>query len=356
MLKAIPFFASFITAIAVVAGIWLGGWYTFLTPLIVFVGLPIADVLAGQDATDVLPDRARSPLLENIVRLWAPVQLAVLGIALWTVSFGSLTALEVVGVLWSTALVSAGGAINAAHEMMHRKSRLDRALAEVLMTTVSYTHFCIEHVNGHHRYVGTPRDPATARLGQSVYAFYPQTVVGSLKSAIAIERKRNQHRGIGWFSWRNRLSRYAVVGVLSWAAVLAIFGPAGLLFHLAQGFLAFSQLEVINYVEHYGLMRREKARGRYEPIRSRHSWNANHRISNWWLFNLQRHADHHAQASRPYYNLRALDDGPQLPFSYPTALIVALVPPLWHAIMDHRAQAAGDGAIVHKSAAEGSAL
>lgn len=339
MLKALPFTMSFLTGATLFVGIALGGWFTFLTPLVVFVLLPVIDELVGHDLADTAEEGADSTHFDGVVRLWAPAQAVFLAGALAFLTWGGPTAVEGVGVVISLSLVTVGGAINAAHELMHRKSAFDRALAEFLMTTATYTHFCIEHVHGHHRNVSTPLDPASSKVGQSVYAFYPQAVVGSLKSAWSIESSRNERRGVSWFTWRNRLTRYVVDVVAIYAVIGLVFGWVGLAVMAVQSVIAFSLLEVINYVEHYGLQRNEVAPGRYEKVQPRHSWNANHRISNWWLFNLQRHADHHANASRPFHNLRAIEEGPQLPFSYPTAIVCSLVPPLWHRIMDHRAVA-----------------
>lgn len=334
MLNLLPFTASFLTGATLLVGLALGGWFTFLTPLVVFVVLPVLDTLVGHDTAETLEPGANGAPFDWIVRAWAPAQLLLLGAALAWVSLGDPTPIELVGVLISTSLVTAGGAINAAHELMHRVRPLDRALAELLMTTATYTHFNIEHVHGHHKHVATPLDPATARRGESVYAFLPRTLVGGLRSAWRLERERNARRDVPWLTWRNRLTRYAVEVALAYAVVAAAFGAVGVAFFAAQSLGAVLLLEVINYVEHYGLQRDQLPDGRYEPVAPRHSWNANHRISNWWLFNLQRHADHHATASRPYYHLVALEDGPQLPFSYPTAILVALIPPLWWAMVD----------------------
>jgi alkane 1-monooxygenase len=337
MVKAMPFAASFVTALTLLLGLWLGGVFTFLTPVVVFVGLPLLDQLVGEDIADTAAEGAAGSAFNGVLRAWVPIQLIVLAVALWVVASGTLSWLEWTGLLVSTALLTSGGGINSAHELMHRKWSVDKALAEVLMATASYTHFCIEHVHGHHKHVGTPLDPATARLGESVYAFLPRTVVGGLRSAIRIESERNQRREIPWFSWRNRLSRYLILWVASYVAVGAVFGWAALGFYALQAVGAIGFLEVINYVEHYGLMRAETAPGRFEKVQPKHSWNANHRVSNWWLFNLQRHADHHANASRPFYTLRAIEAGAQLPFSYPTMILVALIPPLWHWLMDAHA-------------------
>ena len=334
MLKAIPFLSGFVLSGTLLLSVALGGLWTLLTPLVAFFGLPLVDRLVGHDLEDTAEEGAAGFWFDAVVRLWAPVQVGTLLVVVSSVSTGAWTAPEILGLLLSASVMTAGGAINAAHELMHRKSSLDRALAEILMMTASYTHFCIEHVHGHHRHVATPLDPATARMGESLYAFLPRTLAGGLKSAIRIETGRNARRHIGWFTWRNRLSRYLVLGVASWAAVGLAFGWRGLAFYLAQCLGGALFLEVINYVEHYGLMREEIAPGKYEKVQPRHSWNANDRVSNWWLFNLQRHADHHANASRPYYNLRAIEEGPQLPFSYPTMILLALVPPVWHALMD----------------------
>lgn len=329
MIAAAPFLLVYATAATLLVGLAIGGWATFLTPLVVFVGLPLADHLAGLDTGETSEEGAVNPWFDAILRAWPPFQIGILALVVRHVTTAAVSPVEWAGLLLSTALVTSGAGITIAHELMHRKSAFDRGLAEILMGLASYPHFCIEHVHGHHRNVATRADPATSRLGESVYAFLPRTVAGSLASAVHIERGRIARREIPWYSGRNRLLRYPTTMAATYAAVGFTFGWAGLAFYILQGVLAFGLLEVINYVEHYGL-----SRDPAERVAPRHSWNANHRISNWWLFNLQRHADHHAHAARPYWKLRALEQGPQLPFSYPTLILMALVPPLWRAVMD----------------------
>ncbi len=326
MIRALPFALVCLPAATLLVGMALGGYATTLTPLVVFV--------LGRDTTTFT---AGDPWFDRLLRLWVPAHVGLLGVVLHHVTSRDLAWYELAGILGSTALVTGGGGITIAHELMHRKAPLDRALAEGLMLLASYPHFCIEHVLGHHRNVATPDDPATSRLGESLYAYLPRTLWGGLRSAVHLEAERTRKRGIPWYDPRHRLTRYAVELLALHAVVLLAFGPAGAAFFLAQGVLAALLLETINYVEHYGLTR-ERAGDRWETVQPRHSWNANHRVSNWWLFNLQRHADHHAHASRPYWQLRALDDGPQLPASYPAMILLALVPPLWFAVMDPRAQ------------------
>src|SRR6266446_5529382 len=236
--------------------------------------------------------------------------------------------------------------VPVAHELMHRPGRLRRSVAEVQMGLLSYPHFCIEHVEGHHRYVATPRDPATARLGESLFAFYPRVVWGSLRSAWRIEAGRLHDRGIGVLSFHNRMLRYAILLWVLYAVLFVQFGWPGITFFAVQSAVGFSTLEVINYVEHYGLTRRESAPGCYERVGVEHAWNSNHRVSNWLLFNVARHSDHHCDSRRPWGSLRNLDEAPQLPAGYFSMFVLALVPPLWHRVMDPRVaswQRAQDG-------------
>ena len=338
-MKALPYLLVYTIPVAVLVSLFLGGWAYLATPVLVFIAIPILDELLGKNDYNPTPaeeqERKDNIVYDLIVRLWVPVQLALLALIFGTVASGTLALSETLGLVITTSLLTVSG-INVAHELMHRKSKSDRALAEILMNSVSYTHFCIEHVHGHHRHIATPTDPASSYLGQSLYSFYPKVVWGSLKSAIRIERTRNQRRNVPWYSPNNRLTRYAVIGAATHIAVFAVWGWQVELFFIAQGVGAFSLLEVINYVEHYGLHRPETAPGKYGPVMEWHSWNANHRMSNLWMFNLQRHADHHAHAARPYYLLRAVTDGPQLPHGYPAMVLMAFGPPLWRKAMDHR--------------------
>jgi alkane 1-monooxygenase len=223
-----------------------------------------------------------------------------------------------------------------AHELVHRSGKFERALAEVLMMQVSYTHFCIEHVLGHHANVATPRDPATARAGESFYAFLPRTVFGGVASAWCIEAVRMKRGGRPVFSLGNRMLRYAAELILLYGVAALLFGAGGVLFLAAQSIVAFTMLEVVNYLEHYGLQRREVRPGRFEPTRPYHSWNSSHRVTNWFLFNLGRHSDHHAAAGRRFHTLRHFEEAPQLPIGYAAIFVLALVPPLWRRVMDPR--------------------
>lgn len=339
-MRSAPFFTVFVIPALVVAGIVWGSWASGAAIAFVFGAVPLLDAWSDRETRNPDATAKHAARFDVPLWLWATVQIAV---SLWWIAHAAgAVAVDAPLVLStiSVGLMSGGIGITVAHELMHRPKRSERALAEVLMSCVSYTHFCIEHVHGHHRNVATPRDPASSRLGESVYRFLPRTLVGGFASARSIERDRLRRSGVAVFSHHNRMLRYGAVQVLLYGTLMAVLGAFAAVLWAAQATVAVLLLEVINYVEHYGLQRREVAVGRFERVAPRHSWNASHRLTNWLLFNLQRHSDHHFLASRPYDLLRHYDDVPQLPAGYATMVMLALVPPLWRRVMDPRVAAA----------------
>jgi alkane 1-monooxygenase len=313
------------------ASLWLGGAWLLAIPLVTFGVVPLLDEGLAPDLSEPASD---SGLYDLLVRGYGILQLLLLGLTL-AVAPG-LDGLELFLAALSLGILTGAGGINVAHELMHRTGRGDRALAELLMLSASYPWFCVEHVLGHHRHVGTPRDPATARLGESLYRFVPRSVLGGLRSFWEIERAYAGRRGIRWWSLRDRRTRYGLSLLALYAGLAALGGGllAGLF--LAQSVVAVLLLEITNYLEHYGLSRAEVKPGEYERVKPEHSWNSNHAVAAAFLFNLPRHSDHHAFASRPYHALRPWPEAPELPHSYPAMVLVALVPPLWFRMMDGR--------------------
>ena len=336
----LPFGLVFLIPATTVLGGLLGGVWTFSTPIFVFLLAPVVDAVISVNTVNPDSDEIRHRwLFDGWLMLWVPAQLGLIAYGLVVVSGGTRTPFEQVGLTLAIGLCSGGIGITIAHELMHRKERWARGLAEVLMTSATYTHFCVEHVLGHHRHVATPLDPASSRRGESLYAFLPRTLWGSLASAWRLEGERVAKLGIPTWSLANRRVRYPLVLAVVYLAIAAGFGLVGVAFFLAQSLIAAVLLEIINYIEHYGLARREIAPGRYERVRPAHSWNSPHRFTAWLLFNLPRHADHHYLASRPYPLLRHFDDSPQLPTGYAGMILVALVPPIWRRVMDPRVDA-----------------
>jgi alkane 1-monooxygenase len=337
----LPYLVGFLLPPLVMVCVTEGGVWTYVPVFVVFLAVPFIDMLIGMaDAARESPALDRNPFFKAVTWGWVPVQLGLLAWMLANVTSGTFTTFEIVGATLSMGVVSGAVGITFAHELVHRSQRFERALGEMLLASVCYTHFAIEHVHGHHRHVGTPRDPATARFGESFYRFLPRTLVGSLTSAWHLEAERLARRRRRSWSATNRMLRYGATQVMLFSAIWWTFGSVGVALFAGQAVLAFSILEVINYVEHYGLVRREIAPGEYERIASQHSWDSSYRLSNWMLINLARHSDHHCVTAKRYQSLELLPQAPQLPGGYGVMFLLALVPPLWFRVMDPRVEAA----------------
>ncbi|HEU4658171.1 MAG TPA: alkane 1-monooxygenase [Capillimicrobium sp.] len=315
------------------------GAFWFFGPVLVFGIFPALDLLVGTDAENP-PDSVIKWLEQDRYYRWCtylylPIQYAGLIFACWTWASGDLSVVESVGLALTMGMVS-GIAINTAHELGHKRASLERWLSKVALAQSGYGHFFIEHNRGHHVRVATPEDPASSRLGESFWAFLPRTVKGSLTSAWELEAARLDRLGASHWSLRNDILNAWLMSVVLYAALAIAFGPVVLPYLLIQAVLGFSLLEVVNYLEHYGLLRQKREDGRYERTRPEHSWNSNNVASNVLLYHLQRHSDHHANPTRRYQALRHVDEAPQLPTGYAGMIVLAAIPPLWRRVMDHR--------------------
>jgi alkane 1-monooxygenase len=315
------------------------GIFWFYGPFLVFVIFPALDILIGMDPTNP-PDSVIKWLEGDRYYRWCtylflPIQYAGLIFACWLWSSGKLSTIDDIGLALTVGMVS-GIAINTAHELGHKRESTERWLSRVALAQSGYGHFFIEHNRGHHVRVATPEDPASARFGESFYAFWPRTVGGSLRSAWRLERVRLARMGRSpWTLSNDSLGAWAM-SVALFAALAIVFGPVVLPYLFLQAVIGFSLLEVVNYLEHYGLLRQRREDGRYERIRPEHSWNSNNVASNVLLYHLQRHSDHHANPVRRYQALRHVDEAPQLPTGYAGMIVLAAVPPLWRRVMDRK--------------------
>lgn len=318
----------------------LGGVWTWLGLAVIFGGVPLLDLLLGPDTSN--PDPGEAAQLEaswfyrGLLLAWVPLHFSLLAYAVWRFGQGFESLTASVGFVLSTGTITGAIGITVAHELGHKLTRWEPRLARLLLASVGYTHFHIEHNKGHHAHVATPGDPATAREGQSFYAFLPQTLSGSLRSAWRFEQDRLRRLGRPVTPWRNHVFLGFVATALMAGAAAALGGIAGIVLFLVQAMVAVFLLEVVNYVEHYGLVRRPRESGGHERVDVIHSWNASERLSNWLLFNLQRHSHHHVAHHRRYQVLEHYDHSPQLPTGYAGMVLLALVPPLWRRIMDPR--------------------
>jgi len=342
-MRRLGYLVAFLVPAVGFAGGRRGGAGVLAGVLLAFVVIPVLDVLLGVDDRNPSPAEAaalqRSRFLRALPFVWIPVQLALMGWTFWQAGHAQLSALEIIGLTASLGVTTGGIGITVAHELGHKPGRAERAGATVLLAVVGYLHFLIEHNRGHHLRVATPDDPATARLGESYWVFWRRTVPAQWRSAWRLEVARLTRGGRSPASPHNRMLWYALAPPVLTVAVGLALGPVAAAVFVAQAVIAFSLLEAVNYVEHYGLLRRELAPGSYEPVTPLHSWNASHRLTNWLLFHLQRHSDHHAYPARRYPVLRHFDESPQLPYGYATMVLIALVPPLWRRVMHRRLQA-----------------
>jgi alkane 1-monooxygenase len=325
--------------LAEITGVGLFWWFA---PLFFYSFIPLMDYLIGEDSSNP-PDTA-VPQLENdryyrwLVYAYIPIQYAMLIWGAWAFTSLDLQWWEMLGLAISIGGIGGVG-INTAHELGHKKETLERWLSKITLAQVAYGHFYVEHNKGHHKNVATPEDPASSRLGENFYEFWLRTVIGSVRSAWRIEKTRLGRAGKRPWTWENENLQAWSITVVLWAALIGIFGPILLPFLLIQAVYGFSLLEVVNYVEHYGLLRQKEASGRYERCEPRHSWNSNHIITNLLLYQLQRHSDHHANPTRRYQALRHFDESPQLPSGYTGMVLLAYFPPLWRLVMDKRVMA-----------------
>jgi alkane 1-monooxygenase len=315
------------------------GVFWFYGPVLVFGIFPLLDLAVGLDARNP-PESMIKTLEQDRYYRWCtyayiPVQYGGLVFACWEWSHGGLSTIESIGLAITVAMVS-GVAINTAHELGHKRASLERWLSKVALAQSGYGHFFIEHNRGHHVRVATPEDPASSRLGESFYRFLPRTVLGSLRSAWELERVRMTRLQSSMWTPRNDILSAWAMTVVLFGALVAVFGVVVLPYLLIQAVLGFSLLEVVNYLEHYGLLRQRREDGRYERTQPEHSWNSNNTASNVLLYHLQRHSDHHANPVRRYQALRHVEDAPQLPTGYAGMIVTAVIPPLWRRVMDHR--------------------
>lgn len=342
--NALPFWLSLLFLPLLAPGVIWGGWWLVLAPIFGIFGYTLLDAAFGRDTSNPDPDTPDGALFWHrlITYIWCPIQIAaIFGTLFYVTHTDHLSAFEEIAAFIGVGILTGAVGIVYAHELVHQSARWERALGEVLMITVLYGHFVTEHLSVHHRYVGTPKDPATARFGEGFYRYFLRVIPQSFTSAWAVEAARARHKHGRVLHLSNPFWRYICGGALCLLLGYVIGGGWGVLLFLVQAGFAIWQLEQINYIEHYGLERQALGGGKYEPIRPHHSWNSDHAVTNYLLINLQRHADHHAKPSRRFPVLQTYgdDDVPQLPYGYPLLTWIVYVPPLWHRIMDPRVRA-----------------
>ncbi len=329
----------------------LTGWavWLWIGPIVILGIVPAVDLLVGLDRSnppdDVIETLEKDRYYRWITYVFLPIQYAGFVAAFWLVANGDLSEVEKLGLAISIGCIGGIG-INTAHELGHKKESHERWLSKIALAQSFYGHFYIEHNRGHHVRVATPEDPASARVGESFYRFWPRTVWGSLKSAWRLEKRRYARRGRHPFRLGNDVLNAWLMSAVLWGVMIAWLGVEILPYLLVQAVVGFSLLEIVNYMEHYGMLRQKVGtadRVRYERVDPSHSWNSNNIATNVLLYHLQRHSDHHANPTRRYQALRDYKESPVLPTGYAGMMIIALVPAVWRRVMDPRVLAHFDG-------------
>jgi len=304
----------------------------------IFFGIfPILDQILSMDLQN--PTKEQQKELKNMVRFKIPL---ILTISLdWILLFWGIR--EIIknehGYLYNLGIllimiVFEGASINTSHELNHKIKKFDNIFGTLNLSKAFYMHFLIEHNQGHHRNVATYDDPASSRLNESIYKFFPRTVFCTYISAWEIENKNCFEKYETAFTWKNRMIYFTVAILLFPVLFYCLFGLLGMLLQIIIGIGSFLLLEIVNYIEHYGLERKKLENGNYENVNNTHSWNAPHRMTNYILFKLQRHSDHHENALKPYQILCTHEDSPLLPNGYALCMLLALYPKLWFKIMN----------------------
>lgn len=316
------------------------GVYTFATPFYAFVIIPLLEITL-KDFDTTYSEAQKEKRLNNILfdlllYFNIPFVFGLLAMGFYILNTQVLTTVEVIGTILSLGILLATNAINVAHELGHRVSQFERTLSKLLLLPCLYMHFYLEHNFGHHKNVATPQDPATSKLNQTVYHFWISSVITQYRNAWKLQLSFLRQANRSFISVKNDMLWYSLFQTTYLGFMLLLFGFEGLIYSLSVGVLSFIFLETINYVEHYGLVRKKLPSGRYERVQTHHSWNSNHIIGRIVLYELTRHSDHHFKASKKYQILENKTESPQLPFGYPTSILLSLIPPLWFRLMNPR--------------------
>jgi alkane 1-monooxygenase len=316
------------------------GIWTYFLIVFVFILIPILEYILPLDHSNYSDEekekRVKNKLFDWLLYLNVFIVYGSLFFTFTIVQTTSLELYELIGIVISLGIILGSNGINVAHELGHRKKLYERILGKILLVPSHYTHFFIEHNHGHHLDVSTPEDPSTAKYNQSLYSFWWQSVSGTYMKAWKIQKKINEINNISFFSPKNDMFWFTIFQISYLISLYALFGLKVLIVGISAGIIGFLLLETINYIEHYGLKRKKLPSGRYERVTEKHSWNSNHILGRIILYELTRHSDHHYKSTKEYQILECHEKSPQLPYGYPTSMVLSFIPPLWFSIMNKR--------------------
>lgn len=339
-MNSLKYTAAYTLPLSALLGIWLGGWWSFLTPVYAFLAIPLLETLLPQDNTNLKPVDRATDSINPVFDFMLYVNFIIVYGLIWFVgdvySSNSSFSLEWVGVAFSLGIVLGTNGINVGHELGHRQQSWERFLGKMMLLPSFYMHFYIEHNFGHHQNAATPDDPATAKINQTLYSFWITSVVRQYINAWRIQADLLKHQSRPFISLYNDMMWFTLFQLVYVGVLFMVFGIKVCVLLVASGLVGVLLLESVNYIEHYGLLRNRLPSGRYERVRAMHSWNSNHVVGRIVLYELTRHSDHHYKSSKKYQILDYHEQSPEMPYGYPTSLVIALIPPLWFRLMNPR--------------------
>ncbi|MFK7936154.1 MAG: alkane 1-monooxygenase [Saprospiraceae bacterium] len=337
-MRDLKYLLAYIMPLSGLAALYFGGIWSFATLIIAFGILPIFEFALPRSVVNHSPEaedfRSKIAFFDLLLYSNLPILFALILGYFYVLSTQTLATYELVGMTLSIGVLCGTMGINVAHELGHRVNKFEQWIAQALLLPEMYMHFFIEHNRGHHKNVATDVDPASSRYGEVIYAFFARSIVYSYLDAWRLENQRLRKIGKSVFSLENQMLRFQFIQLGYLLTVGLVFGWTVIPFALAIALIGVLNLEAVNYIEHYGLRRELLPSGRYEKVSPHHSWNSNHEMGRIFLYELTRHSDHHFKATRKFQILRHFDESPQLPLGYPGSMLLALVPPLWFAVMN----------------------
>ncbi|MCH9661493.1 MAG: alkane 1-monooxygenase [Bacteroidetes bacterium] len=339
-MKDLKYLTAFSIPVAAIIGLLLREYWSFFTPVFAFLLIPIIETLLPIQTKNLteaeIISKSKNSFFNLLLYLNLPLVFGIVGWFLWSTTWALYETYELIGLLFSVGIVVGSNGINVAHELGHRPLQWEKNLGKLLLLPSLYMHFYIEHNYGHHLHAATPEDPASARYNQTVYSFWFTSMIRQYLNAWKIQKDLLKRNGFSFLSVKNDMFWYSLIQLGYLSAVFFVLGLNTLWISITIAITGALLLETINYIEHYGLLRNKKESGRYERVSEIHSWNSNHILGRMMLYELTRHSDHHYKSHKKYQLLDYHDVSPQMPYGYPTSMVLSLIPPLWFAIMNKR--------------------
>lgn len=339
-MKAFKYFSILILPLVVFISFTNKGWLTHLPALVFFGLVPFLEFFIKPNTINFTKDEEKkekeNKLYTYLLYLTLPIQIGFLIFFFYAIQEPNLTNSEVFGRIFGMGIMCGVIGINVGHELGHRNNRFDEFIGETLLLSSLNTHFLPYHNGGHHYNVATPKDAATARKNEVLFIFWIRSHFTSYFQAWQLENKRMKENDRSWFHHQNRMVIYTFCNILLLVSIYLLFGKFVLLAFIAAAISGIILLETVNYIEHYGLLRKQNEHGRFERVKRNHSWNSNHQVGQVLLFNLSRHSDHHYNGSKHYQLLKTVPESPQMPTGYPGMMLLSLFPPLWFWVMNKK--------------------